>query len=281
MELPEESSLFVSDRSCSPTLPPEPDLDIDYCSPSTGEDKLGNLSTEETLFEDVQGLVQKYSDVLNRSESLAASRGSDLIKPRLVNGIDGFFKGPIVTTSFLETILARHVPSPKVIWLDVIRYAKRNPHKFLLKDQPDGRRCCKFFCKGLRVEIPECDWRLISSGALDGLCLDRSFAEDHETELATVNDVEEQVSEVIGKARDLLRSATVLRTKLLSRRKRIERSGKRNNPRFPAQRPEVRPFAPAKPWIKSSRSSVQRLSPDDTWEESSPSSSSTLGELPY
>lgn len=97
-------------------------------------------------------------------------------------------------------------------------FAKANPNSFMLTTVADGTRCCHFVCKGVRTEISEDDWRLISSGALDRFQLERPFEEDETAELATLDIVEQRASILYKKADEVAARARILHHKLGHRR---------------------------------------------------------------
>lgn len=157
--------------------------------------------------------------VLDRHESLAANLGAKLTGPRLLKGIEKFFDGPIKTNSPLPF-------ANPLTWLDVVSFAKANPSDFVLTAQPDGIRCCRFTCKGVRTEITEDDWRLISSGALDRFPLEHPFEEDETAELATLDILEQRASILYKKADEVAARARILHHKLGHRKSDVARRRK-------------------------------------------------------
>lgn len=174
---------------------------------------------------------------MERHESLAASLGAKLTGPRLLKGIEKFFDGPIRTSSSQPY-------ATTISWLDIVAFAKVNPNSFVLTTTADGTRCCHFVCKGVRTEISEDDWRLISSGALDRFQLERPFEEDETAELATLDILEQRASILYKKADEVAARARILNHKLghrrgdLARRRRTQDGG---NARFHAVNQAARP----------------------------------------
>ncbi|POR35051.1 Putative mitochondrial carrier [Tolypocladium paradoxum] len=160
--------------------------------------------------------------VLDRHESLAANLGAKLTGPRLLNGIEKFFDGPIKTDS------SQPFANP-ISWLDVVSFAKANPSDFVLTAQPDGIRCCQFMCKGVRTEITEDDWRLVSSGALDRFPLEGPFEEDETAELATLDILEQRASILYKKADEVAARARILHHKLGHRKSDVARRREGHN----------------------------------------------------
>lgn len=181
------------------------------------------IQGEADTFADIVSLIGKYDDVLKRRDSLAANLGAKLTGPRILRGIDNFFEGTIAIIS------QPHYPVT-VTWSDVVLFGKTNPDDFKLSLHPDGSRRCQFSCKGSQVEIGEDDWRLISSGALDGLSLEQSFEEDELSELATLDIVEQRASNLYKKADEVAARARILHHALGHRKSEIQRRRKTQNP---------------------------------------------------
>jgi hypothetical protein len=156
-------------------------------------------------------MLTTHADVLKRRDSLAANLGAKLTGPRLLKGIDNFFEGGI------NIISQPHYPVT-VTWSDIVLFAKSNADEFKLNAHPDGTRRCQFPCKGCQVEINEDDWRLISSGALDGLALEQSFEEDELSELATLEIIEQRASILYKKADEVAARARILHHSLGQRK---------------------------------------------------------------
>ncbi|KJZ71305.1 hypothetical protein HIM_09315 [Hirsutella minnesotensis 3608] len=180
--------------------------------PRADSKRLGLLQGDADTFADIVGLI----GVLERHESLAASLGAKLTGPRLLKGIEKFFDGPIRTSSSQPY-------STPISWLDIVSHAKANPNNFVLTTMPDGARGCHFICKGVRTEITEDDWRLISSGALDRFPLERPFEEDETAELATLDILEQRASILYKKADEVAARARILHHKLGHRRSDLMR----------------------------------------------------------
>ncbi|OAA35782.1 hypothetical protein NOR_07799 [Metarhizium rileyi] len=161
--------------------------------PQANSERLTLIQGDPDTFADIIGLIGEYEGVLDRHESLAVNLGAKLTGARLLKGIDGFFDGPIKTSS------PQPVSAP-ISWLDVVAFAKTSPAKFILTEMPDGGRCCRFAYNNVHVEITEDDWRLISSGALDRFPLEHPFEEDETAELATLDILEQRASILYKKA---------------------------------------------------------------------------------
>lgn len=179
----------------------------------------------------IRYMLTTHADVLKRRDSLAANLGAKLTGPRLLKGIDNFFEGGI------NIISQPHYPVT-VTWSDIVLFAKSNADEFKLNAHPDGTRRCQFPCKGCQVEINEDDWRLISSGALDGLALEQSFEEDELSELATLEIIEQRASILYKKADEVAARARILHHSLGQRKNEITRRRQAQNP--PPQRQHAR-----------------------------------------
>ncbi|OAQ78492.1 C6 finger domain-containingprotein [Purpureocillium lilacinum] len=167
----------------------------------------------------VQGDADTFGDIIGLIGDLAANLGAKLTGPRLLKGIERFFDGPIKTNN------SQPFSNP-VSWLDVVSFAKANPNDFVLTSMPDGSRCCQFMCKGVRTEITEDDWRLISSGALDRFPLEHPFEEDETAELATLDILEQRTSMLYKKADEVAARARILHHKLGHRKNDLSRRRK-------------------------------------------------------
>ncbi|PHH71505.1 hypothetical protein CDD82_6481 [Ophiocordyceps australis] len=251
---------------------------INYLPRASGDyERLALLQGDADTFADIIGLIGEYEGVLERHESLAASLGAKLTGPRLLKGIEKLFDGPIRTT------WSQSPSTPALSWLDVVCFAKANPGDFVLTSSDDGSRCCQFVCKGVRAEISEDDWRLISSGALDRFPLERPFEEDETAELATLDILEQRASVLYKKADEVAARARILHHKL----------GQRRNDLVP--RPTVHQGGgrfhaanqPARPWPFNSsydlRADLLRQFTASTWPwvppSRSPSGATSLGPL--
>jgi hypothetical protein len=132
--------------------------------------------------------------------------------------MESAFEGPLVTIP----------PQPPyatdpVTWVDVVAFAKANPNEFALTSSSDRERVCRFFLKGVQVEVTEDDWRLIMSGALDGFRVGSSqpLEEDEAAELATVEILEQRMQVVIKKADEIAKRARQLNYNLSGRKAAI------------------------------------------------------------
>lgn len=160
------------------------------------------------------GLISDYESVLSRQESLAANLGAKLTGPRLVKAMEGLFEGSI-------TISQRdHYNSSPVTWMDIVQFAKANPAEFTLTSSERGRYCT-FYLKGNQVEITEDDWRLIVSEALDRFNLTQPLDEDENSELATLEILEQRLHILIKKADEVARKARQLNYHLSGRKSAI------------------------------------------------------------
>lgn len=181
------------------------------------------IQGDSDTFADIVSLIGRYEDVLKRRDSLAANLGAKLTGPRLLKGIDNFFEGSIV-------IVSQPNYPVTVTWSDVVLFAKGNADEFKLSSHPDGTRRCQFPCKGCQVEIGEDDWRLISSGALEGLALEQSFDDDEKAEVATLDIIEQRASILYKKADEVAARARILHHTLGQRRSEITRRRESQDP---------------------------------------------------
>ncbi|KAK0390696.1 hypothetical protein NLU13_0199 [Sarocladium strictum] len=189
------------------------------------------IQGDSDTFTDIVSLIGRYEDVLKRRDSLAANLGAKLTGPRLLKGIDNFFEGSV-------TIISQPHYPVTVTWSDIVLFAKSNGDEFKLTSHSDGTRRCQFPCKGCQVEICEDDWRLISSGALDGLALEQSFEEDELAELAALDIIEQRASILYKKADEVAARARILHHALGQRKNEITRRRQSQNP--PPQRHSAR-----------------------------------------
>lgn len=97
---------------------------------------------------------------------------------------------------------------------------------------PGGRRVCRFHLKGMQVEIAGDDWRLIATGALDGMIPEAPLEEDEAAELATVeilgarlDEVAHAAEEVAVRAKDLVFALEARKGAIVARRERGPASG--------------------------------------------------------
>ena len=86
---------------------------------------------------------------------------------------------------------------------------------------PGGGRVCQFHLKGMQVEVMEDDWRLIGTGALDGMIPTAPLEEDEAAELATVDIVEARLEALVRTAEEVARRAKQLVYALGGRRSGI------------------------------------------------------------
>lgn len=179
--------------------------------------RLKLIQGDGEVFSDVLGLIGDYEGVLSRHESLAANLGAKLTGPRLVKAMEGLFEGSITA--------ARRDPynSDTVTWLDIVQFAKASPNEFTLTSNPDRGRYCSFYLKGNQVEITEDDWRLIMSGTLDRFNLAplQPLEEDENSELATLEIMEQRLQVLIKKADEVARKARQLNYHLSGRKAAI------------------------------------------------------------
>lgn len=189
---------------------------INYLARSNSA-RLKLIQGDGEVFSDVLGLIGDYEGVLSRHESLAANLGAKLTGPRLVKAMEGLFEGSITAT--------RRDPynSDTVTWLDIVQFAKASPNDFTLTSNPDRGRYCSFYLKGNQVEITEDDWRLIMSGTLDRFNLAplQPLEEDENSELATLEIMEQRLQVLIKKADEVARKARQLNYHLSGRKAAI------------------------------------------------------------
>lgn len=187
------------------------------------------------MFSDVLSLIGEYEGVLSRHESLAGNLGAKLTGPRLVRAMEGLFEEPF-------KILSRDpYNSRPVAWLDIVQFAKSNPHEFGLVSSPNRGRHCTFFLNGNEVEITEDDWRLIISGTLDRFNFTPSqpLEEDEDSELATLDILEQRLQVLIKKADEVARKARQLNYHLSGRKAAI--NSRRTAPSPPGQNAAYQP----------------------------------------
>lgn len=154
--------------------------------------------------------------VLARKESFAANLGGKLTAPRLIKAVESAFEGPILTS------LPHSAQAPNSVrWPDIIQYARANPSGVTTGTLPGGGRVCQFHLKGMQVEVMEDDWRLIATGALDGMIPDGPLEEDEAAELATVDILEARLEGVTRAAEEVVVRAKSLAFALAGRRSGI------------------------------------------------------------
>ncbi|KAH8171580.1 hypothetical protein LIA77_08347 [Sarocladium implicatum] len=219
----DEASPHPSQRPRHNTNLPQGTLDLINYLPRSEQLPVPLLQGDSETFADIVSLIGRYEEVIKRRESLAANLGAKLTGPRLLRGIDNFFEGTL-------TIISQPHYPVTITWSDAVLFAKSNPDEFKLSVHPDGTRRCQFSCKGCQVEIGEDDWRLISSGALDGLSLEQSFEEDELSELATLDIVEQRAGILFKKADEVAARARILHHALGQRKQEISRRRKAQHP---------------------------------------------------
>ncbi|KUI72704.1 hypothetical protein VM1G_08124 [Cytospora mali] len=206
------------DRIPQPPPPQSGDgAHINYLSRATST-RLKLLQGDGEVFREVVKLIGEYEGVLSRHESLAANLGAKLTGPRLVRAMEGLFEEPLRITR-----RDPYIAEP-VAWLDVVQYAKSNPSEFTLIASPDRGRYCTCYLKGNQIEITEDDWRLIKSGTLDrfNLAPPQPLEEDEDSELATIEILEQRLQVLIKKADEVARKARQLKYHLSGRKAAID-----------------------------------------------------------
>ena len=154
--------------------------------------------------------------VLARKESFAANLGGKLTAPRLIKAVESAFEGPILTSP------PHSAQAPNSVrWPDIIQYARANPSGITTGTLPGGGRVCQFHLKGVQVEVMEDDWRLIATGALDGMIPEGPLEEDEAAELATVDILEARLEGVTRAAEEAVARAKNLAFALAGRRSGI------------------------------------------------------------
>ncbi|KUI57024.1 hypothetical protein VP1G_04368 [Cytospora mali] len=220
---------------------------INYLSRATST-RLKLIQGDGEVFSDVLSLIGDYEGVLSRHESLAGNLGAKLTGPRLVRAMEGLFEEPLRIT--------RRDPytAEPVAWLDVVQYAKSNPSEFTLIASPDRGRYCTCYLKGNQVEITEDDWRLIMSGTLDrfNLAPPQPLEEDEDSELATLEILEQRLQILIKKADEVARKARQLNYHLSGRKAAI--NARRRVPSPPVRNAGFQPLNHQHSQMSSSKS---------------------------
>ncbi|KAI1839682.1 hypothetical protein JX266_014109 [Neoarthrinium moseri] len=184
---------------------------------------------------DLLNYLKQYQDTFDRNESLASGLGAKLMGPRILQGIESVFGGPIITKP-PQTVLC----SNPVTWLDIVEHAKAKHDQVTEFRSADGARRCRFMLKGSQVEIPEDDWRLAASGALSRMSLapPEAFQDDQATELATLDIIQERVDAVARMAEELVASTRGVKTEIARRRGAVAgRSLRQQQPNSDVQAP--------------------------------------------
>ncbi|PKS12097.1 hypothetical protein jhhlp_001394 [Lomentospora prolificans] len=205
---------------------------INYFSRASYE-KLGLIQGEGDVFRYLLKLLSDYEGVLARQESLAVNLGAKLTGPRLIKALESTFEGPIITSPPQTA----QTPHP-VRWTDIIHYARSNPSGFTTVKLPGGVPVCQFHLHGMQVEVMEEDWRLIATGALDGMIPTGPMEEDEAAELATVDILEARLEVLIQTAEEVARRAKKLVYALNGRRSAVvAQRGKEQHQQHQQQHP--------------------------------------------
>ncbi|KAK1758365.1 hypothetical protein QBC47DRAFT_374428 [Echria macrotheca] len=183
------------------------------------------LFRDDEVFAETLATIHSYEGVIRRNESLAANLGAKLMGPVVLRAADRFFEGNITTSpvggpmqSDSGAMLSRYSPS----WVDIVKFARSNPGDIRLTTTDDGRRVCRFVMEDVRVEISEDDWLLIMSGVINHFFTPAGpREEDEEAELATIEIVEQRLTQLIKQADDVARSARHLNYQLGLRKAKI------------------------------------------------------------
>lgn len=150
------------------------------------------VNAEDTL-PSILRLIGDYDGVLHRHESMAGNLGACPLGPILLKRFERLFDGP-------PRILKSHGKEASVSWLDVVEFARNKPEQFNLDKVRDGVRVCQFYTKQSRVEISEEDYVLIASGMPQKLIPPQPIVEDEEKELAALDILEKNLSQIISLA---------------------------------------------------------------------------------
>lgn len=113
----------------------------------------------------------------------------------------------------------------------MIQYARASPGGYTVASLPGGGRACRFHLKGMQVEVLEDDWRLIATGALDGMMPEGALDEDEAAELATVEILEARLEGLARAAEELAARAKNLVFGLGGRKAGIVARGEKGSPR--------------------------------------------------
>ena len=175
-------------------------LQINYLARQYAEN-IPLVSTEDSLPQ-ILRLVGEYDGVLHRHESIAGNLGACPIGPLLLKRFERLFDGP-------PRILKTHGKEANITWLDVVEFARNKPEQFNLEKMRNGIRVCQFYTKQSRVEISEEDYVLIASGMPQKLIPPQPIMEDEEKELAALEILDKNLSQIIQLADQSMLSGTL------------------------------------------------------------------------
>lgn len=152
-------------------------------------DDLPLISSEESL-PYILSLLNEYTGVFERNESMAGNLGARPIGPMIIKRFERFFDGtPMVLSSHGKQTSA-------VTWLDVVEFARNKPEQFMLSQTSEGVRVYHFHIKECRVQISEDDFKLIDSGLPQKVIPPQPIMEDEEKELGTLEILEKNVAQI-------------------------------------------------------------------------------------
>ncbi|KAG8630743.1 hypothetical protein KVT40_002362 [Elsinoe batatas] len=204
--------------SATAALPPQKTpkiataLQINYLARQQPQD-LPLLNKGDTI-PNIIDVLQSYTNVLDRHESLASNLGARPLGPILIKRFERCFESP-------PQIIASHSHAkdpgevPQVTWLEVIQFAQSHPGQFTLSTFSEGRRVCQFYYpqKQVRVQVTEEDFLFIKSGRCQDLIPPLPIWEDEEKEVGTCEILEKQLRELTNAA-----DTVAARTRQLSHR---------------------------------------------------------------
>lgn len=156
-------------------------------------------------------LLNRYHDVLERSESLASNLGARPLSSVLIGSFERMFDSPsprILQHPAVGINVDGAIGDDgrgHVTWLDVVEHAANHPDRFLLTqlrngDGSEGPKVCQFYCKYCKVQISEHDWTLVHMGMPQKMIPPQPIAEDEEKELGTLEILEKSVRTITALA---------------------------------------------------------------------------------
>lgn len=201
-------------------------LSINYLARSSSDDL--PLATKDDTLPSILNTLGRYSNVLDRHESLASNLGARPLAPILIKRFERCFDSPpTIVASHQRTATTAEDLNTSLTWLEVIEFARSHPGQFTLSTYSEGRRVCQFYLpsKQLRVQITEEDFIFINSGRCQELIPPLPIWEDEEKEISTCDVLETRLKEltniadmVAARTRQLCHRLKGRRTAILERR---------------------------------------------------------------
>jgi hypothetical protein len=158
-----------------------------------------------------------YVAVLRRHESLAVNMGAKLVGPLMFKSLEKLFEGPIKMTG-------GEAHPPSVTWLDIVELARHKPNAFQLATTRNGSRSCQVWIQDTTCEISEDDYRLILTGNPARMIPIQPITEDENSELATIEILEQRLAILIKRADLIAGQARLLNRSLKGRRSAMQAS---------------------------------------------------------